>query len=250
MDRTTRHTWFDWRDFLHLPGIVPPELASVRVGSIVGVLIGGLAGAYLYSSTVATLIGGFAGAYVGQTAAFVLRRVIGEDFLGTLLRVAIRIAFGAGGAAGVAYGIYGALQIVANGRLWAIGSVAFFVCPGIFGLVAAIAPNLLFGYSKPAIGLTLGCVCLLLTLSVVVSMVIHPSLVWLVALVFCAVPDVTFLLRPRTPPRMSFEEAFWGANGIFGFILRPPSNNEHSPTADPTHTDDQPGLTPKAPHDP
>lgn len=77
MSQVDGSRWFDWHDFLHLPGIVPREFPSVRTAAIAGGLAGTLLAGYYSAGALAMLVGALAGGYAAQTAAFSLRRANG-----------------------------------------------------------------------------------------------------------------------------------------------------------------------------
>lgn len=218
MNTERARRWFDWRDLLHLPGSVPPDMPAVRIAAIVGGLGGAVTAAYFEGGVLAMLAASFAGGYVGQVLGFWLRRIFGEEFIATILRVLVRIVFGSAGIFSIGHAAYGGLQIASNGRWWAIGGVGFFATGGIAALAMAAAPNLLFRYSKGTSGIIIGCAQALLTATIIVSAVIHPSPVFLGALIFSLAFTLPFFLRPARFP-MSPAEALWGRNGIFGLIL-------------------------------
>ncbi len=236
MNTERARRWFDWRDLLHLPGIVPPDMPAVRIAAIVGGLGGAVTAAYFEGGVLAMLAASFAGGYVSQVLGFSLRRTLGDDFISTMLRGFVRVVFGGIGIFSIGYAAYGGLRIASNGRLWAIGGVGFFGSAGIGMLIMAVAPNLLFGYRRSIFGIILGCVCLLLTLTSVASAIMHPSWVWLLSFVSSIIFTALFLLKPPRFP-MSPAEGLWGKNGMFGMWLgadggRPadtlPPSAEHS----------------------
>ena len=193
-------------------------MPAVRIAAIVGGLAGAVTTTWLGGDLLTMLAASFAGGYVGQVLGFSLRRTLGEDFVATVLRVLLRIVCGATGIFAISYAAYGGMRIASNGRLWAIGGVGFFGTAGIGMLVWAVAPNLMLGYRNSTLSNILGCICALLTLTIVVSAIIHPSLIWLGALIFSLASTAPFFLRPARFP-MSPAEALWGRNGIFGLIL-------------------------------